>query len=69
MIKIGIASTYSMQASTDRYSALVHTVAPLIPMTTAWIEMKFTFIEIVNNNKMTMLFIHNCLAGQCGCKS
>lgn len=31
MIKIVIASTYSMQASTDRYSALVHTVAPLTP--------------------------------------
>lgn len=51
MIKIVIASTYGMQASTDRYSALLHTVAPLTPMTTAWVEMKFTLIEIVKKKQ------------------
>lgn len=72
MINIVIASTYSIQTSTDRYSA--HSIvcahsSSINPMTTVWVEMKFTFIEIVNNNKMTMIFIHNCITSQCGCKS
>lgn len=58
-----------MEASTGKHSVLVYTVAPLTPVTTIWVEIKFAFIELVNNNKMTMQFIHNCIASKSECKS